>query len=573
MDADELTIRIAGEAGQGMQTIGTALSAILKKGGYYLFTNKDYMSRIRGGNNFMQMRISCRPVDALRGRCDLMMALNRESINIHKGSLDKKGYIIADKGKFGIKEDTHNIIDVPLHKLALKTGGDEIYVNSVACGFIASLLHIDFSIIDATLTQIFAKKGKEVIENNRKAAASGYEYDDLHREKPSYKIRPSDLPEHLLIDGNQAIALGAIAAGCKFYTAYPMTPSTSILNTVAHHADRFNIVVEQAEDEIAAINMAVGASFAGVRAMTGTSGGGLALMGEGVSLAGMTETGVVIADSQRPGPATGLPTRTEQGDLNFAIHLGHGDFVKAVYSPGTIEEAFYLTIKAFTIAERYQIPVIILTDQHLADSVYNVKCFDLSKVLNKRFLISKKDAECTKNYMRYALTENGISPKAVPSWIKDVIYADSDEHTEEGHITESSRVRVSMMRKRYCKRLDLLRNEITAPAADNVEDADVVCLGFGSTRNVIKEACAVLKAEGNKIGAVHLPQVWPFPARQLQNLFNGKKRIITIENNAGAQLAGLLRRETGFAAESSILSYDGRPFSVDSLMDSIKERI
>jgi len=497
-----------------------------------------------------------------------LVALNADSIALHKKDVRTSGCIILDREKFAYDKESSLYFDIPLHTLAKQAGGSELYVNSVACGFIASLVGIEFKIVISVLKKIFHKKDEEIIKKNIQAAKMGYGFKQGEKNRPRFDLEKRSLPSQLVMDGNQAIALGAIAAGCN---AYPMTPSTSILTTVAHYAEQYDIVVEQAEDEIAAINMAIGASFAGVRSMVGTSGGGFALMGEGISLAGITETPVVVVDSQRPGPATGLPTRTEQGDLNFLIHSGHGEFVKAVFSPGTIEEAFFLTIKAFYLAEKYQIPVMILTDQHLADCMHNMHPFAEKSIRTERFIISREQSAGIKDYKRYKVNDSGISPRAVPSWIHDVIYTDSDEHDEQGHITESAQVRNIMMNKRFYKRLQLVKTKIEKPAAYGMEGAQVVILGFRSTHNVCKEACAVFK--NKRIGFIHLPQVWPFPDQKLHKLLDNITRVFTVENNAGAQLAGLLRRETGIAVEGSILRYDGRPFNLDYLLAQLEERM
>ena len=290
-------------------------------------------------------------------------------------------------------------------------------------------------------------------------------------------------------------------------------------------------------------------------------------MVEGVSLAGMTETPIVIVDAQRPAPATGFPTRTEQADLDFLIHAGHGEFARVVYAPGTIEEAFYLTIKAFNIADKYQIPVLLMTDQHLADSYRNIEAFDQNKIKVKRHIISKEDSQRITSYKRYQLNETGISPRAIPSWIKDVVYVDSDEHNEEGHITEDAQMRIKMVEKRFSKKLCALAKEVEAPSVYNLENAERVLIGFGSTYGVIREAAESIE----KTGFIHLSQVWPFPVLRMQELLKNAKNIITVENNAGAQLAKLLKREAGIAANSSILKFDGRPFNLDYLTHQLQE--
>jgi 2-oxoglutarate ferredoxin oxidoreductase subunit alpha len=567
---EELTIRIAGEAGQGVLTIGNSLCRILRKAGFAIFSHMDYMSRIRGGNNFFQIRVGTSPVSTPREKADILVALDKESIGLHKSDCHDKAMIIADMDKFNIDAKDDAITDLPLYEIARSGGGSEKYINIVASGFVSGTIGIPFDMVEKTMQTVFRKKGEDIILKNISAAYKGYQYAEKHGSIENYKLKPPAYREELLLNGNQAIALGVIKAGCKLYSAYPMTPSTSIMNTIAHYADEYGIIVEQAEDEIAAVNMAIGASFAGVRSMAGTSGGGFALMGEGISLAGMTETPVVIVDSQRPGPATGLPTRTEQGDLDFLIHAGHGEFTRAVFSPGTIEQCFYLTIKAFQVADTYQIPVIIMTDQFLADSLQNVPLFDMEKIQVESKRISQSASQQIREYKRYRLTENGISPRAVPSWITDVIYADSDEHTEEGHITESAEVRREMVEKRFIKKYRELQKDIEAPSIHNVDNAQTIILCFGSTYHVVKEVCEHM--ETKKIGFMHLSQVWPFPVEKITTILKGKK-VLTVENNAGAQLAGLLLRETGIRADDSILKYDGRPFNLDELMREVERRI
>lgn len=566
--ADEITIKISGEAGQGIQTMGLLLCRIFKDNGFYIFANQDYMSRVRGGNNFFQLRISNRPIHTLRQEADIIVALDKLSVDLYKGSMTDHGVIVLDKKKFNITEEDHTFFDVPLYAMAEEIGRSEIFVNSISCGVLTGLSGIEFGSVNEVLKAEFADKKEDVIKKNIAAAQAGYDFAKNNFKQDLFKIRRGERKETLLMNGNEAIALGAIAAGCKFYSAYPMSPSTSIMNVIAHYAKQFNIVVEQAEDEIAAINMIIGASFAGVRSMTGTSGGGFALMGEGISLAGITETPCIVVDAQRPAPATGLPTRTEQADLEFLLHAGHGEFAKVVLSPGTIEEAFFLTIKAFDIAEKFQIPVLILTDQHLADSYRNIDVFDLNNVKIQRYIISKKDSEKIKNYKRYQFAESGVSPRAVPSWIGDVIYADSDEHTEEGHITEYAQMRTMMVEKRFYKKMNGLSKEIEKPKAFDVKGADIVLVGFGSTYGVLKEVKESIVDK--KTGFIHLPQVWPFPSAEMSELLKEARKIITVENNAGAQLARLLRRETGIKVDKSILKFDGRPFNLDVLTQQIE---
>jgi 2-oxoglutarate/2-oxoacid ferredoxin oxidoreductase subunit alpha len=566
----DLTIRIAGEAGQGMQTIGTVVCRICKEQNIPVFAHQDYMSRIRGGNNFFQIRISDTPAFAPREKINVLLALNKESVLLHRSMLAERAVVVFDKTAFGKDEDDVRFFDVPLNSLA----GETRFVNSVALGVLTGLLRFDFKIVEKMVEKQFKRKGNEIVEKNVSAARAGHAtaLDRFRSDALKAENVPGKGPVALLLNGNDAIALGAVQAGCKFYSGYPMTPSTEIMENIARFSGDYGIVVEQAEDEIAAVNMCIGASFAGVRAMTATSGGGFALMTEGVSLAAMTETPLVIVVAQRPAPATGFPTRTEQADLDFVIHGGHGEFAKAVFAPGTAEEAFKLTVKAFDLAEMFQIPVFIMTDQYLADSYRTVPADAFEGGPNKRHILSRRVSENINDYRRYALTPTGISPRAVPSWINDPVYADSDEHDETGHITEDAKIRTAMVDKRFSIKKAGLTQEVVPPTAANLEGAETILCGFGSTYGVMKEISAV--SSNKRVGFIHLPQVWPFPSAQVAALLENRSnaKVLTIENNAGGQLKKLLRRETGLDANGSILRYDGRPFTADGVMSQLSEK-
>jgi 2-oxoglutarate ferredoxin oxidoreductase subunit alpha len=379
----------------------------------------------------------------------------------------------------------------------------------------------------------------------------------------------------MLINGTQAIGAGALMSGVKFYSAYPMTPSTGIMVYLAGKAKEHGIVVEQAEDEICAINMALGASYAGVRAMTGTSGGGFALMTEGVSLAGITETPIVIAEMQRPGPATGLPTRTEQSDLNFVIHGGHGEFPRAVLTPGTPEQAFHAANKAFDLAEKYQIPVFIQSDQYLGDSEWTFKKFDLETISYKDYRLRRKELAELPEYRRYALSDDGISPLAVPGQSHHLVVVDSDEHDENGHIIEDAETRIKMVDKRFSAKMKNLRQEISPPSWYGTNPAQVVIIGYGSTYGIIKEAVDVLAADYS-LAMLHFSEVYPFPLTDESDhttLLRQAQTTLCVENNAGGQFNRLMRAELGFTCSGRILRYDGRPFTLESLVEAIRQHL
>lgn len=570
----DFTFMVGGEAGQGVQTVGFILAKAMSRGGLHVFADQDYESRIRGGHNFFRVRISDKEVLALSERIDVLIALNKETIDLHRGEVKDNGRIILDLDALKLDKDEAYFVNVPMANLALEAASTKLMVNSVATGAAIGLVDYDFELLDKVLREQFAKAGQEVVENNIKAARAGFDF--VHQQKRGEfknRIKPTFAGKRMLISGNEAISIGAMAAGCKFMAAYPMTPSTSIMEYVADKGKPFNIVVVQPEDEIAVINMVIGAAYAGVRAMTATSGGGFCLMVESLSLAGMTETPIVMVLGQRPGPAIGLPTRTEQGELEFALHAGHGEFPRAIMAPATPEDAFALTVKAFNLAERYQVPVIIITDHLLATSYSTVEKFDLSKVkIDRGQILSEDEANKLTDYKRYQITESGISPRALPLQGKALVVADSDEHNEEGHIIEDAETRNKMMLKRL-RKLNGLKSELDQPRFHKAAKADMTLVGWGSTYGSIKEAAAILQKDGLIANVLHLNELWPFPAEAVSSALHIAPKSYVIENNATGQLAHLIRRETGIKATGNILKFDGRPFSPEYIVNAIKKEV
>ena len=568
----DLTIKIAGAAGQGMQTISTILARSLTRQGYHIYCYQDLMSRIRGGHNFATIRIADHPVGGLAEETNILIALNEESIKLHSGEMISNGVIVFDGDKIKYHDENQKLFPVPLEKLATEAGQNRIMVNAVACGVCFSLMEYDFDVLADTLGDIFAAKGDAVVEANIRAARAGYEYARKNFPEgtcPYCRLhkKQKDSPKRLLMNGSQAAGLGAILSGLKFMSAYPMSPSTGIMEYIASKQEELGIIVEQAEDEIAAINMALGASYAGVRSMTATSGGGFALMTEGLSLAGMTETPMVIYIAQRPGPATGFPTRTEQGDLMFALYGGHGEFPRAILSPGDAEETVYCMNQAFNLADRYQIPVIILGDQNLNDSFWTVDDIDPGRFsIDRGKLIDKWD-ESQEEYKRYHLTPDGISPRLVPGSPGAVGYWDSDEHSEKGHIAESASVRRQMTAKRM-KKLHGLQEESLEPVMCGTGD-QALLIGFGTTKWPVREAVETLSRQGEKISGLHIGQAYPLSAG-IDSIVRGFSKIIVVEQNATGQLEKLLLTELGIKASGSIRKFDGRPITAKYITDSYK---
>ena len=551
-------ILIGGAAGLGMETVSSILEKVLKRKGFEIFTIQDYMSRVRGGHNFFQIRFGNEEISSHWDELDGIIALDKETIDLHIHKIKKDGFIISDDQ---IKSEDKRFIGLALKTIAKKIGNPKVH-GSVALGAFAKLFSLDLSGVKELLDEKFKE---EIANKNFSAFEEGFKI-----VTPKYQIQANNKDNSILLGGNDAIALGALAAGCKFYSAYPMTPSTSIMNYLASKMNQAEIVVEQAEDEIASINMAIGASYAGVRAMTGSSGGGFALMVEAVGLSGMLEVPLVIAEIQRPGPTTGLPTRTEQADLKFVISSSPGEIPKMVIALRDPEDAFYQTIRAFNIADKYQIPVIILGDQFLADSIRTVKPFSFDNIKVERYLKDDEYAKAT-DYKRYEITKTGISPRITPGKIPGLtVLVDSDEHDEYGHITESAEVRNKMNDKRL-RKMEYLKEELLEPEFVGEENADILLLAWGSLYSPVKEAVKLLNkgAGSNKYCALVFGDVWPLPDKQLKKYAKKARNIINIEQNATGQLAGLVRECTGIECNSSILKYDGRPISSQEIYNKL----
>lgn len=569
----DLTIKIGGVAGQGLETIGNVLSKSLLRSGFFVFSTQYYLSRIRGGHNTFQIRISDAEVRAMDENVDILIALDRTSVDRHLDEMSD-GVVIVDRDVVELGSEHDSIFHVPMLKIAKEVGGNKIYANTVAAGAAMGLLCLDLDPLNEVLKGMFLKKGQEIIDSNLRVAKAGY---DHVRENYPHGCKfnvsaPGMKEDRMLIAGNEAAGLGALAAGVQFMSAYPMTPSTGVLNYVAGHAGEFGVVVEQAEDEIAALNMALGASFTGARSMVTTAGGGFSLMVEALGLAGITETPVLIFLAQRPGPATGLPTMTEQGDLLFALHAAQGEFPRCILAPGTPDECFYMVAEAFNIAEKYQIPVFVMSDQYLADSLFTCDRFDTSRITIERHLLSDQELR-TKHgdYRRYKFTPNGISPRALPGQEGVLVCADSDEHDEFGRIDESQENRIKMVDKRM-KKLELLREEMNPPILYGPRDAKLTLIGWGSTYGPLAEAVDMLNEDGHPANLLHFNYIYPMPAENVKETLARSKKRICVENNYTGQFARLLHAETGIEVSDRILRYDGLPFTPMSIIAALREK-
>jgi 2-oxoglutarate ferredoxin oxidoreductase subunit alpha len=563
--ANDVSIVLCGQAGMGIQTVESILTRMLKLAGYNVFATKEYMSRVRGGNNSTQIRVSSGPVSAFVSRIDLLVPLNKGAVRHLQERISQETIVLGETETVGDEAvgGRFRFVEAPFTKIATDIG-NKVYSNVVAAGMLAGLLGMELSNVCDYVKQSFSAKAADVVQNNIRAAEAGFRLagDLTSRAKINFNLKPdAAVKNHVLLTGGDAVGLGAIAGGCNFVSSYPMSPSTPVLTFLAKNGSDFGIIVEQAEDEIAAMNMAIGAWYSGARAMVTTSGGGFALMVEGLSLAGMLESPMVIHLAQRPGPATGLPTRTEQADLEFALYSGHGEFPRILLAPGTIEQAFYLTARAFNLADKFQTPVFVMTDQYFVDSYYNISGLDLSSVKVEKYI-----TETTAGYRRYELTENGISPRGIPCFGQGLVCLDSDEHDAEGHITEDLQLRTKMVDKRL-RKLNSVKAEMVEPELYPNRKYDNLVVCWGSTYHIVKEAIAVLDREDTSL--LHYSQVYPLH-QQTTDYLSKAKKVVIVEGNATGQFAKLIKLHTGIAVKDKILKYSGLSFTIEEVTESLK---
>ncbi|MDD5053971.1 MAG: 2-oxoacid:acceptor oxidoreductase subunit alpha [Candidatus Nanoarchaeia archaeon] len=558
----EIAWQLSGEAGYGILSSGEMFSKILKRLGYCVFSGTEYPSQIRGGNNSFTMRASKEKITSLADKIDLLVALDSASIEMHKGLLSKGSAIICDSGiKANIKNSS--MIRVAFNELTNKYGAyKKVLMATVGIGASCKALGVEKKIALDLIKERFKGKNPEVIKSNVEAFINGYDSikDNKDFRKKIIKGKDKGL---MLINGNDALSIASIIAGCKLLSCYPMTPTTSIMEYYSKHQESCELMLHQAEDEISAINVALGASYAGVRSLVATSGGGFALMNEAISLAGSAEIPAVIVLGQRPAPATGLPTRTEQGDLRYAIHAGHGDFPKLVLAPGDAKDCYELTLEAFNYSDKYQLPAIILTDKYLAVSSESLPEFKTSYRINRGLIENNPKAlERASKFKRYAFTKSGISPRTLPGTINGMNCSIGDEHDEQGYIIEEAIDRKKMMDKRE-RKFESMKKELRGKGVEVWGDnnSKKVIVSFGSTKGIIIEALKELKAKFLQIKIVH-----PFPAEELLKKAGKHSKLIVVENNQSGQLSSLIAQHTQLKISKKLLKYDGRHFSISEII-------
>lgn len=565
----EISVRTGGAAGDGIASVGDVIGRSLSRMGLHVFGLNAYQSVIRGGHVWFQARASSDPIHSQGDQADVLFALNKETAQIHLPTMNAGSTIVYDPEKFDLADSEVPVgtkkLAVPTLEIARKYSTQSILQNAAGMGATAYLAGIPFATLQQTLADSFGRKKGEIADWNIGAAGDGYQFAEKNSGANDHAVKPMGPPK-LLMTGNQAIALGAAAAGCKFLSQYPMTPASTILHWLAAHSQQLGIVVKQAEDEIAVVNMAIGASFAGVRSMCATSGGGFALMVEGIGMAGMTETPLVVVESQRSGPSTGLPTKTEQGDLNMMLGAGQGDFPRAILAPADAGEAFRATVTAFQLAEDWQTPIIVASDFHLSESVMTVEREEIPfpGPIPSLYTVEPNGGD----YKRYAYTESGVSPRALPGQPGLQFKAGSDEHDERGHLISDvlSGVpiwvaeRTKMMDKRM-RKLEGLRAAGPAPRLEGPADAAVTFVAWGSTVGAVRDAARILQGKGVATNLVRIPQVYPLATSTLTPMLTAARRTLLVEANFSGQLGHLIRAETGIALTNRFLKYDGEPFT------------
>jgi len=581
----DFTWKIGGEAGFGIMTTGLVFSKIASRLGYYIFDTIEYPSLIRGGHNAYEVRVSAEKIHHLKKEIDVLVCLNEETFKKHQQRLTINSLVIFDEDEFKIKGKKYKKISIPLEKILLDLHGPVIMKNTIALGASLAVLGGKVDELLKIIVEQFGRKGEEVVNFNKQFAQTGYDY---VKKKYPQQIRPllikKSLESKLVMTGNDAFSLASVIADCRIFCSYPMTPSSSVLTTLAAWQKKTGIVVRHAEDEISVINTALGTSFTGVRSAVGTSGGGFALMVEAVSLSGITETPLVIFLAQRPGPATGMPTWTEQGDLLFAVYAGHGEFPKIVLAPGDVEEMVELTGKAFNLADIYQLPVIVLSDMLLSESHESIskKFIDdfikSYKVKRGKFLKEMTNDKLqmtnqvqnpnvkSKNFLRYKITKDGISPRLIPGTPEYFYQANSYEHLEDGHTTEEAEPRKNQVEKRNRKWLTYLKEDFSLPKVyGDLEKAKTVFVSWGSGKGAVLEA---QKQLGNT-ALIHFTHVYPLDKEKVRPFFQKKKRYILVESNSWGQFGKLLQQETGVEIKERILKYDGRPITAEEVVKHV----
>ncbi|MCE5058698.1 2-oxoacid:acceptor oxidoreductase subunit alpha [Mammaliicoccus sciuri] len=573
----QISWKVGGQQGEGIESTGEIFATAMNRQGYYLYGYRHFSSRIKGGHTNNKIRVSSKPVRAISDDLDILIAFDQETIEVNYHEMLEGSIIIADeKAKPQNPEDSKaQLVSLPFTGVA-KELGTALMKNMVAVGATCAVMDLDTKVFESLIKDLFGKKGESVVDLNIQALNEGYrlmseQMDDLQSE---HTLEPTDSEGHLFMIGNDAIGLGAVAAGVRFMAAYPITPASEIMEYMIDRLPALGGTVIQTEDEIAACTMAIGSNYAGVRSFTSSAGPGLSLMMESIGLSGMTETPLVIVNTQRGGPSTGLPTKQEQSDLMQMIYGTHGDIPKIVLAPTSASDAFYLTVEAFNLAEEYQCPVILLSDLQLSLGKQTVESLDYSKVEIRRGALVEGDLEKQEDkayFKRYALTDSGISPRILPGTKGGIHHVTGVEHDEEGKPSESAENRQKQMDKRMRKTAQLLIDE-PVESNEKYEEADILYVGFISTAGAIEEAISRLDQQNVKVNHIQIRQLHPFPTDVVQKAFNKAKKVVVAEHNYQGQLSNIIKMNINH--QNKIINqtkYDGTPFLPHEIEDKALE--
>ena len=576
MQINEVTFKAGGPAGAGIKTMGALFAKIMQRCNLFSYATNDYPSLIKGGHNTVTVRASSEKIWALAGPVDVLVALTTKCVKEHYDEMSENGVIIYDSVKvkredIEVERKDLRFFDVPLSTIAKEAGGS-IYYNIAAMGAVMAIMQIDIKELNKLIEEIFADKGKEVVQNDLKAAKLGYDHIIKITTKPfDIKIESKPHDQTIFLNGNDACCLGAIKAGLRLVAEYPMSPSSSVLHWMAAHAVEHDVIVKHTESEIAAINYILGAGFAGVRSMTATSGGGFALMNEALGNGGLAEIPTVIVNVMRAGPSTGVPTYTEQADLQFTLHSSQGEFPRIVCMPGDVEEAFFETFKVFNMAEFIQTPAIILLDKFLGESEQTVESFDHSKLkIDRGKLQTDEQMKNAINFLRHEVTKDGISPRCIPGQLNGIHVASSYEHDETGYSCEDGKNRIAQIDKR-ARKLDAIDPKLYQPSFYGDADADFLLVAWGSTKGPVLEALKLLKQDGVKVRFMHIKYAIPFATNTIAKELGAASKSLILEINSEGQMRNYIREKTGILIENTYLKYDARPFEAEGIMEKVKE--
>lgn len=574
---NEVTVGIGGAAGDGIDKSGDTLAKACSRSGLYAYAFNSYQSVIRGGHIWLKLRVGEQKVQSQGDNLNALIALNQDSIERHAPNVQSGGAILfnADKLKVNIPI-RDNVLTVPLPVSQLTKPfppAAPVMQNTVALGALVFLLGLEFDVTKEVLGDTFKHKGQGVIDQNVGVARAGYDYAKEHFVPLGYKWTFSRKRRPFLT-GNEALAIGAVTAGCRFYSAYPMTPASGILTWMADHADRCGVVVKQMEDELAVANVAIGAGYAGTRAMCATSGGGFALMTEAIGMAGMIEAPVVFVEVQRGGPSTGIPTKTEQADLNQVYGASQGDFPRVIMAPKDTRDCFDSAVESFNLADKYQMPVIIITDLLLSEHPETVdpEFFPSQVPIDRGEIVSEWKAG-DGQFKRYQFTKSGVSPRALPGTAETMYTAATDDHDETGVLISDVFCNPAVRRKineKRMKKMDLVLRDLPAPKLEGPAKAEVTLIGWGSSEGVIREAVQQLNASGLSANNIQFKYLLPFHSKEAIDILKNCKRTICVEMNSTGQFARHLRAETGHSVSAQILKYDGEPFEPGNVAAQVR---